>query len=155
MKITISQILEEKGSRVWSVPPHTLVYDALRLMADKGIGALVVVEGEKTVGMFSERDYARKVILKGKSSKETRVMDIMSNSVWCMPPWRTVDECMALMTAKRVRHVPVLDDSRVVGIVSIGDVVKAVISEQDFVIHELEAFVDEALRDKVKQGQRV
>ena len=154
MKITILQVLEAKGSSVWSVSPDALVYDALKLMADKSIGALVVMEGEKMLGIFSERDYARKIMLKGRSSKETRVMDIMSTSVRSIAPWRSIDECMVLMTSKRIRHVPVVDEGKLVGIVSIGDVVKAVISEQESVIRELEGFADEALRDKAKQGQK-
>jgi CBS domain-containing protein len=152
MKVTISKVLQAKGSNVWSVSPDTLVYDALKLMGEKDVGALVVLEGDTVVGMFSERDYARRIMLEGRSSRETRVMDVMSRLVWYVPPWRTIDECMALMTAKRIRHLPVLKDGALVGIVSIGDVVKAVISEQEFAINELEAFVDEALRDRARQA---
>ena len=148
MKITVSQILDKKGRGVWSVSPQTSVYDALKLMADKGIGALVVIDGEKIVGMFSERDYARKVVLQGRWSKETPVVEVMTESVCYVPPWRTLDECMALMTDKRFRHLPVLEEGKLVGIISIGDVVSAIIAEQEFAIRQLEAFVDEALKDR-------
>ena len=154
MKITVSQILETKGRDVWSISPQTPVYDALTLMADKDVGALVVISEGRVVGMFSERDYARKIILKGRSSKETLVADIMTKSVCYVPPWRTLDECMALMTAKHIRHLPVLEKGKLVGILSIGDVVKAIISEQEFVIHELEAFVDEALKERAEKGRK-
>lgn len=154
MKIIVREILEKKGYHVWKVTPGTMVFEALKLMADKNIGAVVVVEEEKIVGIFSERDYARKVILQGKSSKETPVADIMTRAVYYVPPWRTIDECMALMTARRLRHLPVLEDGKLIGIVSIGDVVKAIISEQEFVIHELEAFVDEALKTPDKERRR-
>ena len=134
MKITISGLLDAKGREVWSVSPNSSAYEALVLMADKGIGALVVVEGGKPVGIFSERDYARKVILKGKSSRETSVTNI--------------SECMTLMTEMRIRHLPVVDNDKLVGIVSIGDVVKTIISEQESVIRELEGYVDDALKRK-------
>jgi len=154
MNITVRQILDEKGSEVWTVTPDTLVYDALQLMADKNIGAVVVVEGETIVGILSERDYARKVILRGKSSKETPVADIMTRSVCYVPPYRTLDECMALMTDRALRHLPVLEDGKLQGIVSIGDIVKAIISEQEFVINELVAFVDEALKTPGQEHER-
>jgi len=155
MKITVEGVLNKKGHDVWTVSPQTSVYDALVLMADKNIGAVVVMEEEKIVGMLSERDYARKVIIKGRSSKDTPVADIMTPLVCAVPPWRTIDECMALMTARRVRHLPVLKkDGKLDGIVSIGDVVKAIISEQEFVIQELEAFVDEALKNPDKERRR-
>lgn len=148
MQMTVSQILDKKGRSVWSVSPGTSVYDALKLMADKGIGALIVIDGDKTVGMFSERDYARKVVLKGRWSKETPVAEVMTEAVCYVPPWRTLDECMALMTDKRFRHLPVLEEGKLIGIVSIGDVVSAIIAEQEFAIRQLEAFVDEALKNK-------
>ncbi len=154
MKVTVADILATKGRQVWSVTPETTVFDALRQMADKDVGALVVMSGDRIVGIFSERDYAREVILKGKSSKEIPVSEIMTSSVCYVPPWRTVDECMALMTAMHVRHLPVLDDGKSVGIISIGDVVKAIISEQEFVINELEAFVDEALKQPATERRK-
>jgi CBS domain-containing protein len=152
MKVTVSQLLEKKGHNVSTISQQASVYDALKLLADKDIGALVVTDGAKVLGMFSERDYARKVVLKGRWSKETPVADIMTTRVCFVPPWRTLDECMALMTYERVRHLPVLDGGRLVGVVSIGDVVKEIISEQEFVIQELEGFVDEALKDKQRKG---
>jgi CBS domain-containing protein len=117
-------------------------------MAEKDIGALVVAELGKPVGIFSERDYARKVILKGKLSKETSVAEIMSQPVCCVHPWTNINECMTLMTEKHVRHLPVMDNDKLVGIVSIGDVVKTIISEQESMIRELEGYVDDVIKDK-------
>lgn len=138
---TVKQILDEKGHATCSVAPGSLVYDALQLMADKEIGALLVVEGGRLVGVISERDYARKVILKGKSSLDTPVKEIMTRDVVWVRPEQTVDECMALVTEKRVRHLPVLVDDSVVGVISIGDLVKAVIDEKDFTIKQLESYI--------------
>jgi len=154
MMMTVSQLLDSKGHGVLSVSPQTTVYDALKLMAEKGVGALVVLDKGRIVGMCSERDYARKVVLKGKSSKNTPVADIMTTSVCYVPPWRTIDECMALMTDKHVRHLPVLENEKLVGLISIGDVVKAIISEQEFAIKELEAFADVALKDRAKKSAK-
>jgi CBS domain-containing protein len=151
MKMLVSEILKTKGSNVWSITPQSSVYDALKSMADKGVGALIVIDAGKVVGIFSERDYARKIVLQGRWSKETPVADVMTESVYYVPPWRTIDECMALMTEKHVRHLPVLEDGKLVGLVSIGDVVRAIISEQRFTIQQLEGFVDEALKDKQKK----
>jgi CBS domain-containing protein len=151
MKMLVSEILKTKGSNVWSITPQASVYDALKSMADKGVGALIVIDAGKVVGIFSERDYARKIVLQGRWSKETPVADVMTESVYYVPPWRTIDECMALMTEKHVRHLPVLEDGKLVGLVSIGDVVRAIISEQRFTIQQLEGFVDEALKDKQKK----
>ncbi len=131
---TVNDILQLKGHSIWSVAPDTTVYEALQLMSDKGIGAVVVLEGDQVVGMMSERDYARKVILKGKASRDTPVREIMSTRVYTVLPETTCTECMALMTEKRVRHLPVLDGGQLKGVVSIGDIVKAIISEQQFVI---------------------
>ena len=137
----VDQLLDGKGRDVWSITPDATVYDALELMAKKRIGALVVLEGEQLAGLFSERDYARKVILQGKSSKGTPVGDIMSRRVLCIGPEQTVQDCMALMTERRIRHLPVVADDRIVGVVSIGDVVKAVIADQEEVIEHLEHYI--------------
>jgi CBS domain-containing protein len=138
---TVRQIIEAKPLAVLHVAPDATVYDALNLMAEHDVGALVVLEGDKLVGIFSERDYARKVILYGKASKETLVREIMTHKVLCVRPEQSVDECMALMTDKRVRHLPVLDHRKVIGVISIGDVVKEVISEQRFMIEQLEHYI--------------
>jgi CBS domain-containing protein len=126
---------------VWSIPPDASVYEAIKLMADKGVGALLIMEGQRLVGIVSERDYARKVILQGKSSWDTPVSEIMTDKVFYVRPDQTVEDCMALMTAQRIRHLPVLDDERVIGVVSIGDLVKAVISEQEVRIQQLEQYI--------------
>ena len=138
---TVDQILNEKGHDVWSVHPEDTVFDSLQLMSDKGVGSMLVMDGDKLVGIVTERDYARKVILEGKSSKDTIVRDIMSGKVLCVSPERTVDECMALMTDKRARHLPVVDHKSVVGVVSIGDLVKAMISEQQILIDQLQHYI--------------
>jgi len=138
---TIKEILQSKPLGVLSISPEASVLDALRLMAEKEVGALVVLENERLAGIFSERDYARKVILHGKSSKDTSVREIMTAKVVYVRPEQSVEECMALMTDKRIRHLPVLQDNRVIGVISIGDVVKEVISEQRFVIEQLEQYI--------------
>jgi CBS domain-containing protein len=138
---TVRQIIEAKAHKVLSVSPDATVYDALMLMAERDVGALVVMDGEHLVGIFSERDYARKVILFGKASKDTTVREIMTDKVLCVRPEQTMDQCMALMTDKRVRHLPVLDHKHVIGVISIGDVVKEVISEQQFLIEQLEQYI--------------
>jgi CBS domain-containing protein len=148
MKITLSDILDAKGRNVWTVSPQSSAYEALEMMADKDVGALVVVDQGKVAGMFSERDYARKIALKGKSSKETTVADIMTRPVTYVLPWTSLSECMTLMTSKHVRHLPVMEGEKLVGIVTIGDVVKAIISEQEAVIQELKGYVDEALKNR-------
>lgn len=137
----VSELLQAKGHEVWSVTPDTSVYDSLKLMADKNVGALLVFDADKVVGVFSERDYARKVILEGKSSKELSVEEIMSPEVVSVNPSQSIDECMALMTNKRIRHLPVLEGNRLVGIISIGDVVKATISEWEVTITHLENYI--------------
>ena len=137
----VSQFLEKKGHDVWWVAPETTVFDALQLMANKKVGALLVLEEDSLVGVFSERDYARKVILKGKSSKDTPVRDIMSTKIVCGTPNQSTDECMSLMTEKRVRHLPVMDGEKLIGIISIGDVVKAVIADREDVIEQLEHYI--------------
>jgi len=138
---TVAQLLRTKRNEVLSISPEAPVFEALGVMADKNVGALLVVDGESLVGIFSERDYARKVVLRGKSSKETPVREIMSSRVLYVRPEQSVDECMALMTDKRVRHLPVLDQAKVVGVISIGDVVKAKIEEQEFVIEQLQNYI--------------
>ena len=138
---TVRQIIAGKQVKLLSIPPDAIVYDAHKMMAEHEVGALVVLDGGHLVGIFSERDYARKVILHGKSSKETLVREIMTPRVLCVRPEQTVDECMALMTDKRVRHLPVLERKQVIGVISIGDVVKEVISEQRFVIEQLEQYI--------------
>ena len=138
---TVSMLLQSKGDDVWSVSPGTTVYDALVLMAEKNVGALLVLEGDRLIGIFSERDYARKVILHGKSSRQTTVGEIMTSKVVYIRPEQTIEQCMALMTDKRIRHLPVLDGDRVIGVISIGDVVKAIISEQEFMIEQLENYI--------------
>ena len=138
---TVAQILQGKAHEVWSVSPATLVYNALKLMAEKNVGALLVLEGDELKGIFSERDYARKVILEGKSSREIPVKEIMSPEVFTALPQQSVEECMAQMTDKRVRHLPVVEEGRVIGIISIGDAVKAIISEREFMIKHLENYI--------------
>jgi CBS domain-containing protein len=138
---TVRQIIEAKQHKVLSIGPDATVYDALQRMAQHDVGALVVLEQDHLAGIFSERDYARKIILHGKASKETQVREIMTSRVVCVGPAYTMDQCMALMTDKRVRHLPVLDHKRVIGVISIGDVVKEVISEQRFVIAQLEQYI--------------
>jgi CBS domain-containing protein len=137
----VSQILQSKGHDVWFVGPQTTVFDAVKLMSEKGVGALLVMENNKMVGIITERDYARKVILAGKSSRHTPVKDVMTKRVLWVAPERTVEECMALMTDKRVRHLPVVDNTQVVGMVSIGDLVKAIIAEQQIIIDQLENYI--------------
>ena len=138
---TVRQLLQAKGHEIWSARPDTSVFDALQMMAEHNIGALVVLDEGGLVGIFSERDYARKVVLKGKSSRETSVGEIMSQRVSCVGTDQTIDECMALMTDKRIRHLPVLEDDQLVGVISIGDVVRAVISEKEFIIGQLENYI--------------
>jgi len=139
--VTVKRLLEEKGNQVWSIAPEASVYSALQLMADKGIGALLVLDQGKLVGVISERDYARKIVLLGKTSRETTVREIMSTKVYYVRPDQRIEECMALMTQKAVRHLPVMEGDALVGIISIGDVVKTIISEQQFIIEQLEQFI--------------
>jgi CBS domain-containing protein len=139
---SVRQILRGKPSGVvHAIGPSETVYEAVKRMADQGIGALLVMEGEKVVGIVSERDYARKIVLAGRSSKETPVSVIMTTPVLCVGPLQTADECMALMTENRVRHLPVIDDGKLIGLVSIGDLVKDIISEQQFIIEQLEHYI--------------
>ena len=137
----VSQILQAKGGTTWTVSPDTTVYDALNLMSEKDIGALIVVDDGDVIGLFSERDYARKVILQGKSSKQTTVEEIMTQEVLCVGPEQSVAKCMALMTDKHIRHIPILNKGQLVGVISIGDVVKAIITEQQIIINHLEDYI--------------
>ena len=141
---TVQQILNTKGTAVWSIAPDDTVFAALKLMGEKEIGALTVVEHGQLVGIISERDYARKVILKGRTSRDTLVKEIMSTPVITAHFQQTVEACMQVMTEKRIRHLPVLDDGRLVGIISIGDLVKAVIAEQQFLIEQLEGYITQS-----------
>jgi CBS domain-containing protein len=138
---TVANVLESKPSALATVQPDSSVYDALTLMAERQVGAVLVLERGTLIGILSERDYARKVVLLGKTSRDTTVRDIMTDKVVCIRPSNTIDECMALMTDKRVRHLPVLEDNKVVGVISIGDVVKEMIAEQKFIIEQLEHYI--------------
>ncbi len=138
---TIRKILSDKGSDIWSTTPGSTVYDALQLMADKDVGALPVMEEDKLVGIFSERDYARKVILLGKSSKKTFVKEIMTPHVVYASLDMTNEQCLAVMSAKRIRHLPVMDGEVMVGMVSIGDLVRSIMSEQKEMINQLEQYI--------------
>jgi len=138
---TVRQLLESKGSEVISVAPDTPVFQALKVMAEKGIGAVLVLQSGRLIGIVSERDYARKVILQGRSSHDTPVRDIMTDRVVYARPEQTVPQCMALMTDKRIRHLPVVEGDRLLGVLSIGDLVKETISEQEFLIRQLENYI--------------
>lgn len=139
--ITIKELLRKKSGDIWSISPQTSVYQALELMAQKEVGALLVIENDKLVGIFSERDYARKIILKGKASKDTAVGELMTTSVYYVTPDNTLEEAMALMTSKHIRHLPIMNQGKLVSIVTLGDVVKKIISEQKLTIDELENYV--------------
>ena len=141
MTISIASILSRKGSEIWSVAPEATVYEAIALMAQKGVGAMLVVSGGQLVGIVSERDYARKVMLLGRSSKDTLVKDIMTGKVITATPDNTVEECMRIVTHHHIRHLPVLDGGRLVGIVSIGDLVNAIIELQAHTIDQLHTYI--------------
>ena len=138
---TVKQLLQGKATGVHTIGPDEPVIEALRRMAEREIGALPVVANGKLAGILSERDYARKVILQGKSSRDTPVREIMTSRVVCVGPQRTVEECMALMTEKRIRHLPVIENGELIGLLSIGDLVKETISEQQFMIAQLESYI--------------
>ena len=138
---TVAEILRNKGSDVWMIAPDATILEALTVMAEKRIGALVVMENDKLVGIISERDYARKVALEGRSSRDSKVSEIMSHKVLCARPEQTTQECMALMSDKRARHLPILDHKKVIGMVSIGDLVKNIIAEQQFEINALQHYI--------------
>lgn len=137
----IDTLLKDKGKDIWSIGPQETAFKALETMAQRNVGALLVIDKGKLIGIFSERDYARKVILKGKSSKDTTVGELMTPDVFYASPENTLQETMALMTAKHIRHMPVLRDDRLIGMVTLGDVVKQIISEQKFTIKELEKYI--------------
>lgn len=138
---TIKQLLQSKGNAVWTIRPDASVFDAIKLMSDKGVGALPVVEENKLVGIISERDYARKVILQGRSSRDTQIREIMTAKVYYIRAEQSIEDGMALMTDKRIRHLPVLESERMIGIVSIGDLVREIISQQEFLIGQLENYI--------------
>ncbi len=138
---TVSNILKTKSSALFSITPGTTVYNALEIMVEKNVSALLVVENEKLAGIFTERDYARKVILKGKASRETVIGEIMTEDLITVAPNSTIDECMRLMTSKFIRHLPVVEDGNLIGIISIGDVVKYIIEDQKFIIQNMEHYI--------------
>ncbi len=137
----VNDILKIKGHDVWSIAPDASVYDAIHLMTDKKVGALTVIEDSKLVGIISETDYTRNVILKGRSSQSTPVKEIMTTQVLYVQPEQDIEDCMVLMTEKRTRHLPVLDEGKLIGLISIGDVVKSIIDEQQFTIEQLERYI--------------
>jgi len=138
---TVEQLLEGKPGGIISIAPNASVLDALKLLAEKNVGAILVMEGQRLAGILSERDYARKVALKGKSSSDTPVSEVMTKSVICVGLKHTNEDCMGLMTQKHIRHLPVVDGERVLGMLSIGDLVKDLISEQQFIISQLESYI--------------
>jgi CBS domain-containing protein len=138
---TVRSVLHSKGNHIWSVAPDAIVFDAIKIMAEKNIGALLVIQKETVVGIFSERDYARKIVLKGESSHTITIKDVMTSDVLTVNPEQSIDDCMALMTNKHVRHLPVLENGKLIGLVSIGDVVKTIISEHEYTIKQLENYI--------------
>jgi len=138
---SVEKLLNNKSNEIWSIGPDATVYDALQKMAEKDAGALLVTEEGNLVGIFTERDYARKLILKGRFSKDTAVSELMTHEVLYVEPNNTIEDCMVMMTARRVRHLPVMDNGKLAGIVTIGDIVKQIISEQESTIHELEKYI--------------
>jgi len=142
MKSTVKELLTEKGSNVWTINQNETVYDGLVMMSKKDVGALLVVDDEgKLEGIFSERDYARKIILLGKTSKDTKIGDMMSREISVVKPDNTIQNCLALMTKKKIRHLPVIDQNKLIGVVSIGDAVNRIISDQEETIHNLEDYI--------------
>ena len=139
--LSVRDVLQTKGDDIWSIAPHATAFEALQIMAEKDIGALLVIDNGRVVGIFSERDYARKVILKGKSSKVTSVGELMTKKVYHIIPETTIEECMALMTTTRSRHMPVFENNKLIGVVSIGDVVNSIISDLKITIHDLENYI--------------
>ncbi len=139
--LTVRDVLKTKKQDIWTITPQSTAYSALEIMADKDIGALMVIEDDQIVGIFSERDYARKVILKGKSSRESTVGELMNNPVYTIDPGTSVDKCMALMTVTRNRHLPVVEEGKLIGVVSTGDVVNTIITNQKIEIEELKSLI--------------
>jgi CBS domain-containing protein len=139
--MTVNDLLNEKGRDVWTISPEAKVFDALKMMADKDSGSLVVTSDKQLVGIFSERDYARRVVLRGKTSLDTPVKEVMTASVYYVDPETTTQECMALMTKNRIRHLPVIQKNKLVGIISIGDIVKSIIAQQKIAIDHLENYI--------------
>jgi CBS domain-containing protein len=139
--VPISTLLHHKGSTVWHIEPDATVFEAIKLMADKNIGSLPVMTGDRLVGMFTERDYARKIVLQGRSSRETKVRDVLSTKIAVVTPDHSIEDCMKLMTENRVRHLPVMDGQRMIGIVSIGDLVNWIISTQNATIEQMEQYI--------------
>lgn len=139
--VPISALLHHKGAALWSIAPEATVFEAIKLMADKNIGSLLVMSGDRLVGVFTERDYTRKIALQGKRSKETQVREILSGKIVSVTPHQTVEECMRLMTENRVRHLPVLENGKAIGVVSIGDLVNWTISAQDAAIAQMEQYI--------------
>ena len=137
----VNSILKGKGNIIFTIPPETIVYNALEIMVEKNVSALLVMENDKLAGIFTERDYARKVILKGKASKETKIGEIMTRELITVSPETSLDSCMRLMTGKLIRHLPVVDNGQLAGIISIGDVVKYIIEEQKFIIENMEHYI--------------
>jgi len=138
---TVKQFLESKENNIWSISPEATVFEGLQVMADKNIGALLVTKDDKLAGIFSERDYARKVILKGKASKDTTIGELMTREVVYITPENSLDECMALMSAKHIRHLPIISNGKLLGLLTLGDVVKQILSNQEFKIQELEKYI--------------
>lgn len=137
----VARLLDDKGTDVWTIEPNASVYHALEVMAEHGVGALVVVDDNRPVGIMSERDYARKVILLDRGSRDTKVSEIMTSELKTVTRSQTINECMTMMTEQRIRHLPVVEDDELIGIISIGDVVRAVISEQQYLIEQLEGYI--------------
>ena len=142
---TVQKLLESRDNNIWSISPEATVFEGLQVMAEKNIGALLVTRDDKLIGIFSERDYARKVILKGKASKDITIGELMTREVVYITPEDSLDECMALMTAKRIRHLPILKNDKLVGLLTLGDVVKQIMSSQEFKIQELEKYISGSL----------
>jgi CBS domain-containing protein len=138
---TVGNLLTSKSSEIWSIAPDNYVFEALEMMAEKNVSGLLILENDKLIGIFTERDYARKLILKGRSSKNTKVREMMTKDILYVKTQNTIEDCMTLMTAKRIRHLPVIDSNRLIGIVTIGDLVKQIISEQQTTIHQLENYI--------------
>ena len=141
MSISVSQLLNKKGKEIHSISPDATVFDAIKLMSELGVGALLVMEGGRLSGIISERDYTRKVILKGKSSASTPVHEIMTKNIFCLSPEDNIDQCMALMNENQIRHLPIVENDQVVGVVTIMDVIKNILMEKDFIIEQMEQYI--------------